>query len=82
MLNTIGHAAKYRRTCIRDASIVFAMCNILRCRDLGRGVPSAKHEQHKKTQTNARHTYKYPLGSTSNIVTSGGKPMSFATDSC
>ncbi len=82
MLDTIGHVVKYHRTCIRDTPTVFAMCNILGCRDLGRGVPSAKHEQHKTTQTNARITYKCLLGSTYMIVTSWEKPMSFATDSC
>ena len=82
MLDTIGHVAKYRRTCIRDSTIVFVMRNILRCRDLGRDVLSAKHEQHKPTPTNARHTYKYLLGSMCMIVTSWEKPMSFAMDSC
>ncbi len=37
MLDTIGHVAKYSRTCIRDSSTVFAMRNILGSRDLGRG---------------------------------------------
>ena len=56
--------------------------NIVGCCELGRGVPSAKHEQHKPTQTNVRHTYKYLLRSTCMMVTSWEKTMSFATVSC
>ncbi len=40
-VDTIGHVVKYCQTCIRDSTIVFAMHNILRCRDPGQGVPSA-----------------------------------------
>ncbi len=48
MLDRIGHAAKYSRTCIWDYSTVFAMCNVLGCHELCRagGVPGAKHGQH------------------------------------
>ncbi len=53
-----------------------------RCSELGRGVLSAKHEQHKTTHTNGRHTYKWNFRKHVFDRDGMGKPMSFATDSC
>ncbi len=53
MLDMIGHAAKYSWTSIRNSSTDFAMLTILGCHERSRGVPSAKHEQHKPRPTNA-----------------------------
>ncbi len=80
MLDTIGHVAKYCRTCIRDSSSVFAICMILGCRNLSRGVPSAKHEQHKKqpkpmrdalTNTYRKHMYDRDVMGKTHVVCNG-----------
>ena len=61
MLDRIGHVVKCSRTYVRDSLTVFAMPTILWRREIGRGVSSTEHEQHKPRPTNAcmirQHVY-------------------------
>ena len=68
---------KYSRICIWFSLTLFAMCNFLECHEIDWWVPSAKHEQHKPTHTNAQHTYKCLLGSMCMIVMSLEKHIIF-----